>query len=87
MYICICIYIPKYNLLSPYNVTWMYVFRDNVWHWTTNWFIGRTTSPVPRFTVAYSSCEKLRCLGLFPTQLGMLISISLVQLMFGWLCW
>lgn len=35
--IYVYIYIPKYNLLSLYKVTCMYVFRT-VWPWTVDWY-------------------------------------------------
>jgi hypothetical protein len=31
MYMCIYIYVPKYNLFRPYNDTCMYVFRADPW--------------------------------------------------------
>lgn len=31
------IYIPKYDLLSPYYAACMYVYRFTYWLWTTNW--------------------------------------------------
>ena len=41
-YVCMHINTPKYNLLSLYNVTYMYVFRAD--HLVCS-FLGKTISP------------------------------------------
>lgn len=40
IHICICIsFFPKCNMLTPYNVTCMYVSGLTIWHWTINWLV------------------------------------------------
>lgn len=78
----ICIDIPKYNLLSLYNVNSLYVFKDD--HLALDnqrvcSSLGRTNSVV--------FCIGLRPHGLFPANFGMFIGFVLVQLMLDQSCW
>lgn len=87
----ICIDIPKYNLLSLYNVNCLYVFKDD--HLALDnqrvcLSLGRTNSHAPIFTqVPVIFCIGLRPPGLFPVNFGMFIGFVLVHLTFEQLCW
>lgn len=79
IYICICI--PKYNLLSTYNVTSMYVFK--VPHNKLMCFsLGGITSALSFAQLAAVLCVELRPSGLFPVQLGIFVGHLFVQFIF-----
>lgn len=73
MNICSClqIYIPKYDLFNPYHVTFMYIFRDYICHWTTNQYVlsqGRCLAPsFPELPIVL--CVQLRFPQAIPCQL------------------
>lgn len=70
-------YIPKYSLLSPYNVTYIRVLRltDNQFIYSS---LRRANSPVPTFTeLLIVLCVGLKPNGLFHIQFEMLV-VSLV---------
>jgi hypothetical protein len=48
IHIYIYIYIPKYNLLSLYNVTGIYVSGPIIWYWVTSWCTWIYTS-IPKY--------------------------------------
>lgn len=75
---CIYIYVPIYNLLSPYDVTCMYVCR-------ADHLVPGNLSQLS--SVAYSSCVCLNPHGLFSIQFGMSIGIILAGYTFGQSCW
>lgn len=91
MHICLHIHInlPKYNLLSPYNVFWRYIFR--VEHLTLDnrpvcSFSGRTTSQATGFAQLPIVLRiGLRSLKIFPTHFGIFASVILVQLTLNYL--
>jgi hypothetical protein len=73
---CIFIYIPKYNPLSLYNVTYMHVFSGlGIWCWTTNWCAlpswGRPYLPLSASLRCLQLCVGLRPRGLFPVHSGL----------------
>lgn len=84
------IYVFKYNLLSPCNVLFMYVFPE----WSFD-----TEQPIimlfPREELLLSSLLystaycllKLKPPGLWPLQFGMVFGVLLVQFTFAWSCW
>lgn len=86
MYVCIYTYIPKYNLFSPYNATYMFVFRVGVWHWTSNCCVlpwGRSPHLFPGFfsclVLWVVLCVELRPHGLSSIQFNMFIAVIFVQ--------
>lgn len=75
-----CIYIPKYKLPSPYNVTCMHVLGDKYLALYNKLVCRSWRKPTFLFSsVACSSYVGLRVHGLFPMKRG----IILVQLTFG----
>lgn len=81
MHICTYIYIPKYTLLSLYNITCMHVFI-----WSIGVFSSRkTASSIPSFPwLPIVSCVRLKLLA---HPFGMSIGDILLQPSLGQTCW
>jgi hypothetical protein len=80
--VCVCVYeyIPKSNLLSPYNVTCVYVFRiDHLAMGEQLMCWKGPTLPLPELLCCSLFCVGLKPCGLFHIQLDIFIGV-LVQL-------
>lgn len=87
---CICpyIYINKYNQLSPYAMTRIYVSKAATWHRTAGWHalsLGRTAFPLPALPSCPYSFVGLRPHGFFWSTLACLLVSSLFWIV--WSCW
>lgn len=86
---CVCIH--KYNLLSLYNITCVYIFMTEYLVWDDQsvcFSLGKTISPA--FSVLYLPLVLfvgLRPRGLFPILFNMPIAVALIQPVFKWSCW
>lgn len=85
----IIIYHSKYNLLSPYNVAYIHVFKTDALGLDNQLVCSPLEDYLSHsqlYSVVCSSLFRVEFLGLF-IQRNMLVCVLLVQVMFGQSCW
>lgn len=86
-----CVCVPKYNVLSVYNVVCMYVFRAD--HLTLDnqsvcSSLGKATSLAPNFPqLPRVPCAELRLCGISLVPFDMTIGVILAQVRLVLSCW